>query len=86
MGNGSCASQKNELKMCWARRPKPRAVWQKQFDGFHGDLQRMAQLDWDKIPESDLWYFFHDMAYMDLQPDLFRHAFPTCLKVLGMIH
>jgi hypothetical protein len=27
-----------------------------------------------------LWNYIHDLAYQELQPDLFRHAFPACLK------
>jgi hypothetical protein len=57
---------------------KPKVVWQKQFDYFDEELVRLSQTDWDKVP--DLWYYFHDLAYVDLQPDLFRHLFPACLK------
>jgi hypothetical protein len=60
--------------------PKPTKVWEKQFDDFNAELAEMAQMDWDKIPEEYLWYYFHDLAYVELQPDLFRHVFPTCLK------
>lgn len=60
--------------------PKPAAVWQKQFDGDDETLQRLARLDWDEIPEQDLWAYIHDLTYVELQPDLFRHVFPRCLK------
>lgn len=60
--------------------PKPIKVWEQQFDGFNAELAEMAQMDWDKIPEAYLWYYFHDLAYVELQPDLFRYVFPTCLK------
>ncbi|MBY0504607.1 MAG: hypothetical protein K2X03_11905 [Bryobacteraceae bacterium] len=60
--------------------PKPRDVWEKQFDGNDLELARLAQLDWDRVPDGDLWYYFHDLAYVDLQPNLFRHLFPACLK------
>jgi hypothetical protein len=60
--------------------PKPQNVWEKQFDGFDTELARLAQLDWDQVPDEDLWYYFLDLAYVDLQPDLFRHLFPACLK------
>jgi hypothetical protein len=60
--------------------PKPRQVWQRQFDGHDAKLAELAQLDWDKVPASELWYYIHDLAYMELQPDLFGHLFPACLK------
>ena len=60
--------------------PKPERVWEHQFDGFDKDLARMAQLDWDRVPAEDMWFYFLDLAYQELQPDLFRHLFPACLK------
>lgn len=38
------------------------------------------QTVWDRVPDEYLWYYFLDLAYVDLQPDLFRHLFPACLK------
>jgi hypothetical protein len=60
--------------------PKPQHVWEKQFDGFDKELARLAQMNWDRVPDEDLWYYFLDLAYVDLQQDLFRHLFPACLK------
>jgi hypothetical protein len=60
--------------------PKPKNIWQRQFDHFDDALRKMAQMEWDCIPDEYMWYYFHDMAYMELQPDLFRHVFPACLK------
>ena len=59
--------------------PKPTHVWQRQFDGDDATLQRLAELDWDAAPEQDLWCYIHDLTYVELQPDLFRHVFPRCL-------
>jgi len=42
--------------------PKPQNVWEKQFDGFDTELARLAQLDWDQIPDEDLWHYFLDLA------------------------
>jgi hypothetical protein len=60
--------------------PKPKSVWQKQFDHNDETLKQLARCTWDSVPECDLWEYFHDLAYMELQPDLFRHVFPACLK------
>lgn len=60
--------------------PKPTVVWQKQFDGFDETLRKLAMCDWDAVPESWFWEYFLDLSYMELQPDLFRHLFPSCLK------
>jgi hypothetical protein len=60
--------------------PKPAKVWQEQFDYCQEVLVRLAQADWDKVNEGDFSYYFLDLAYSDLQLDLFRHVFPACLK------
>lgn len=60
--------------------PKPRDVWQKQFDYNDHALVQMAQMDWDSVPDNYMRYYLLDLAYVELQPDLFRHLFPACLK------
>ena len=60
--------------------PKPKIVWQKQFDGHNDTLEKLARTDWDEITSSDFWEYFNDLAYQELQPDLFQHVFPACLK------
>lgn len=60
--------------------PKPQVVWEQQFDYHNDKLGEMAGMDWDQIPDAYLWYYFHDLAYSELQPELFRHLFPRCLK------
>lgn len=60
--------------------PKPQRVWEEQFDYNDEALAQMAQMDWDRVPDDYFWYYFLDLAYVDLQPDLFRHLFPVCLK------
>jgi hypothetical protein len=60
--------------------PKPMTVWQHQFDGNDDVLQRLAQCNWDEAPQGLLREYILDLAYQELQPDLFRHLFPACLK------
>jgi hypothetical protein len=60
--------------------PKPKTVWQKQFDYDDAVLTALAGMDWDHVPPACLNHYFMDLAYVDLQPDLFRHLFPACLK------
>ena len=60
--------------------PKPTKVWQEQFDYCEEVLVRLARADWDKVDEGAFSYYFLDLAFSDLQPDLFRHVFPACLK------
>lgn len=62
------------------RVPKPTSVWQRQFDGDDWALQELAQSDWNEISRSQLGCYFEDMNYQELQPDLFRHVFPACLR------
>lgn len=62
------------------RAAKPETVSEQQFDYFNDELRKMARMDWDQVPDDHLWYYFHDLAYVELQPDLFRHLFPACLR------
>jgi hypothetical protein len=62
------------------RHPKPpREVWEKQFDYSDEVLQRLSKTPWEEIDFSDLWYYHHDLAYVELQADLFAYLFPVCL-------
>ena len=49
----------------------PDKVTQHQFDGFDEVLERLAQTPQERIDFGDLWYYHHDLAYQELQPDLF---------------
>lgn len=60
--------------------PKPKSVWQRQFDDADDKLRDLANRDWDDIPDSEWRWYFLDLTYVELQPDLFRHLFPACLK------
>ena len=57
----------------------PAVVWQRQFDYFDDNLKELAQTPLDRIDRSDLWYYYHDLAYCELQPELFAYLFPLCL-------
>ncbi len=57
----------------------PKQVWQQQFDGFDEALVRLASSHWRAVDFGDLWYYHHDLAYVELQPDLFAYVFPMCL-------
>lgn len=57
----------------------PNHVSEHQFDGFDDKLRALSQTPWDRITADDLWYYLHDLAYVDLQPDLFAYLFPACL-------
>jgi hypothetical protein len=57
----------------------PRDVWEKQFDYNDNDLRRLATTPWNDIKFDDLWYYYHDLAHVVLQPEVFRYLFPVCL-------
>lgn len=60
--------------------PKPpQRIWERQFDYDDEALHRIARTPYDEIDFSDLWYYHHDLAYVELQPDLFAYLFPVCL-------
>ncbi len=57
----------------------PEKVTESQFDGFDDRLAAMAKTPQDKIDLGDLWYYHHDLAYVELQPELFAYLMPVCL-------
>jgi hypothetical protein len=60
--------------------PRPPVhVSERQFDYADHDLQRIARTPHDQIEAHDLWFYYHDLAYVELQPDLFAYLFPVCL-------
>lgn len=71
---------KERIRSILGPAPKPTAVWELQFDGNDENLRRIADCDWEDVREQDLRSYIHDLAYVKLQPDLFRHAFPSCLQ------
>lgn len=61
--------------------PKPpKEVWERQFDYLDNDLQRLAGTPYEEFDFSDMWYYHHDLAYVELQPDLFAYLSPACLR------
>ncbi|HVU89127.1 MAG TPA: hypothetical protein VHD36_17515 [Pirellulales bacterium] len=54
-------------------------VWEKQFDYGDEELRRIAATPRREIKFEDLWYYYHDLCYVELQPDVFAHLFPVCL-------
>jgi hypothetical protein len=58
----------------------PAEVRENQFDGFDQELKELAGRDWNQIPDNDLWYYFHDLAYTRLQREVFDYLFPVCLN------
>lgn len=60
--------------------PKPpHEVWERQFDYFDDELRKLARTPYEQIESGDLWYYFHDLAYVELQPEVFAYLFPVCL-------
>jgi len=57
----------------------PDDVWEQQFDDINRVLRRLARTPYDEIDFSDLSDYYHDLAYVELQPDLFEYLFPVCL-------
>lgn len=57
----------------------PKTVTERQFDYNDDALDRLARTPHEQIDFGDLWYYHHDLAYVELQPDLFDYLFPACL-------
>jgi hypothetical protein len=75
---GSRISWERARAICGNAAP-PSEVWESQFDYNDDDLKRLAATPYREIDPSDLWYYFHDLAHVPLQPDLFNYLFPVCL-------
>ncbi len=57
----------------------PKSVSERQFDYCDDDLKRLANTPYEQMDFSDLWYYYLDLAYVKLQPELFAYLFPGCL-------
>jgi len=57
----------------------PKTVWQRQFDHYDEELAELANTPYDEIDFGDLCLYYNDLAYCELQPDLFNYLFPVCL-------
>jgi hypothetical protein len=67
------------VRTIFGNAPPLTTIWEAQFDYFELELQRLAHTPYQKIDFSDLWYYHHDLAYVELQPELFNYLFPVCL-------
>ena len=50
-----------------------------QFDYCDDKLQELGRTRFEEIDFDDLWYYYLDLAYVELQPELFAYLFPVCL-------
>lgn len=69
----------NRVRRIFGHPKPPQEIWEKQFDYDDDALHRLARTPYNEIDFSDLWYYHHDLAYVELQPDLFAYLFPVCL-------
>jgi hypothetical protein len=69
----------NRVRAIFGNPSPPSSVWERQFDYFDEELHRLANTPYDEIDFSDLWYYHHDLAHVELQPELFNYLFPVCL-------
>lgn len=70
----------NRARAIFGNAPAPERVVERQFDWFDEELYSLSQTPQDRITPEALWYYLHDLAYVDLQPDLFDYLFPVCLN------
>lgn len=73
-------SSSEQARAIFGYPPPPTHVTEQQFDDFNAQLAALSQKPWDTITPEDLWYYLHDLAYVELQPDLFAYLFPACLN------
>ena len=57
----------------------PHTIWEQQFDYKADLLERIARTAYENFNFDDLKYYYDDLAYSELQPELFDYLFPVCL-------
>ena len=57
----------------------PREVWERQFDYCDEEFKQLCATPLDRIESNDLWYYYHNLSYSELQPEVFAYLFPRCL-------
>lgn len=57
----------------------PRVVVERQFDGEQEYLEALAAKAWHEVNDGDYWCYVLDLAYVELQQDLFDYLFPPFL-------
>ena len=70
----------DQARALFGNAPPPKRVIERQFDGFDSELFALSQTPQDRVTPVELWYYLHDLAYVDLQPELFDYLFPVCLS------
>lgn len=69
----------DRLRTLFGNPRPPEHVWERQFDHFDDELRQLCKTPWTQIDISDLWFYYHDLAYVELQPEVFEYLFPVCL-------
>ena len=67
------------LRAIFGNAPQLTNVRETQFDYCELELKRLARTPYEEIDFRDLWYYHHDLAYVELQPEVFNRLFPVCL-------
>jgi hypothetical protein len=72
----------SDLILALGKPAPPPEVTELQFDNEQEALERLAKSDETNVQFNDLEAYAFDLRYLGtkLQPDLFRYAFPLCLK------
>jgi hypothetical protein len=69
----------DRLRRIFDNPKSPAKVWERQFDYCDKALAKLARTPWEEIEFSELWNYYHDLACVELQPELFTYLFPVCL-------
>ena len=56
-------------------------IWEAQFDGADDELRQLARTPWKDLFDKSFWVYFHDLRYVELQPEVFAYLFPACLTM-----
>jgi hypothetical protein len=73
------ASMDEVIRVLESPRP-PAEIWQESYDRDSKVYGRLCNLSGAEPQGADLSDYSQDMLYLPLQPDLFRHLLPVCLR------
>ncbi len=57
----------------------PQVIWEKHFDYDQEGFEEFVRTPYEKMNPHKLYYCHENMAYMELQPEVFAYVFPACL-------
>jgi hypothetical protein len=69
----------DRLRRIFGNPTPPRLVTESQFDYMNNKLNKLAATPYEEMDFRQLIYYYEDLAFVELQPEVFQYLFPACL-------